>query len=50
MDVEAKSAISELLAGNGTERTIADVVRPFRRAADREHHAEGLRKAGLPEH
>jgi adenylate cyclase len=49
MDPEAKSAVGELLAGNGTERTIDDVVRPFRRAADREHYTEGLRKAGLPE-
>ena len=49
MDAEAKSAVVDLLAGNGTERTIADVVRSFRRPADREHYAEGLRKAGFPE-
>jgi hypothetical protein len=50
MDVEAKSAINELPAGNGTELTITDVVRPFSAAADRERYAEGLRKAGLREH
>lgn len=43
----AGAAVAEMLEGGG-ELTIADVIRPFRRDADREHYAEGLRKAGLP--
>ena len=49
MEAQARAAVAEILESGGTERTIADVVRPFRRVADREHYAEGLHKAGLPE-
>jgi TolB-like protein/Flp pilus assembly protein TadD len=45
---EARVAITDMLKANGTERTIADVIRPFRLPKDREHYTEGLRKAGLP--
>jgi hypothetical protein len=38
-----------MLEAGGTEQTIADVVRPFTRATEREQYAEGFRKAGLPE-
>lgn len=46
---EARAAIADMLEGNGTERTIADVIRPFRLSRDREHYTEGLRIAGLPD-
>jgi adenylate cyclase len=46
---QAAVAVVEMLTAGGTERTIADVIRPFTRPADREHYSEGLRKAGLPE-
>ena len=48
-EAEAEAAIREMLQNDGSERTIADVVRPFRRKEDRDHYTEGLRKAGLPE-
>ncbi|HEY1935249.1 MAG TPA: winged helix-turn-helix domain-containing protein [Acetobacteraceae bacterium] len=46
---QAAVAVVEMLEVGGTERTIADVIRPFTRLADREHYSEGLRKAGLRE-
>ncbi len=46
---QAEAAVAEMLTSADTERTVADVVRPFMRAADRELYADGLRKAGLPE-
>jgi adenylate cyclase len=45
----ARAAVDELLAAERSERTIAEVICRFKRAADREHYAAGLRKAGLPE-
>jgi adenylate cyclase len=45
----ASSAVSELLQAERGDKTINDVMRPFRRKADRDHYAEGLRKAGLPD-
>jgi hypothetical protein len=46
---EARAAIAEMLAREPAEKTINDVICRFKRAADREHYAEGLRNAGLPE-
>lgn len=46
---EARDAINELMGGGHGDRTIADVIRPFRRAIDRESYADGLSKAGMPE-
>jgi adenylate cyclase len=46
---QAAAAVAEMLEPSETERTIADVIRPFMRTADRDLYAEGLRKAGLPE-
>jgi adenylate cyclase len=46
---QATAAVAEMFESTETERTIADVIRPFIRSADRELHAEELRKAGLPE-
>jgi hypothetical protein len=46
---EARVALGDMLEGSGTERTVAGVIRPFRLPRDREHYAEGLRKAGLPD-
>ena len=45
---QAEAAVAEMRASADTERPIADVVRPFMRAADRDLYADGLRKAGLP--
>ncbi len=44
----ARAVMKELLASPVGEKTIADVTRPFRREADRENYAAGLRKAGMP--
>ena len=49
MLAEARRAVAELLAREPAEKTIADVICRFKRAADRAHYAQGLRKAGLPE-
>jgi hypothetical protein len=46
---QAHAALVDMLENNEIERTIADVIRPFMRPADRAHDADGLRKAGLPE-
>lgn len=46
---DAGHAICELLASEQGEKSIADVVRPYVRAEDRERWAQGLRAAGLPE-
>ncbi len=49
-DIEsAKSAARDLLDHPHADRTIDAVIRPFKRNVDREHYAEGLRKAGMPE-
>lgn len=45
----AKAAAREFLEHAHADKTIRDVVRPFRREADRNLYAEGLRKAGTPE-
>jgi len=44
----AKAAMRELLASDHSEKTIAEAIRPFGRAADRSNYSEGLRKAGMP--
>ncbi len=49
MHRQAAAVVAEMLESADGERTIADVVRPFMRAADRDLYADGLRKAGLPE-
>jgi len=46
----ARSAVRELMSSNQADKTIGDVIRPFKRLDDREHYAEGLRKAGMPDH
>ena len=46
---QALGAVAELRARHPAERTITDVVGRFARAVDRDHYAEGLRKAGLPQ-
>jgi hypothetical protein len=46
---EAGDAVHELMAFEYGDKTIAAVIRPFRRATDRAHYAEGMAKAGLPE-
>lgn len=45
----AKNAIGELILNEHADKTIREVIRPFKRAIDREHYSEGLRRAGLPE-
>ena len=45
----ARAAVAELLASERSEKTIAEVIAPFKRPADRIRYSEGLRKAGLPE-
>jgi adenylate cyclase len=45
----AGAAMRELLASDHSEKTIADVIRPFKRSADRDNYSDGLRKAGMPE-
>jgi adenylate cyclase len=45
----ARAAMRDLLASDHAEKTIADVIGPFKRSADRDHYGEGLRKAGMPE-
>jgi adenylate cyclase len=45
----ARDAINELMASGHGDKTIADVIRPFKRATDRESYREGLGKAGMPE-
>ena len=47
---QAKAAVAEMLDIGANERTVGDAIRPFRLANDRQHYAEGLRKAGLPDH
>ena len=44
-----EAAVAELLASERSEKTIAEVIAPFKRPADRIRYSEGLRKAGLPE-
>jgi hypothetical protein len=46
---KTRDASRELLTAEQGDKTIAAVVAPFRRAADREIYAEGLGKAGMPE-
>jgi adenylate cyclase len=46
---EAGKILHELLATEQADKTIAAVVKPFRRAADQESYAEALRIAGMPE-
>jgi adenylate cyclase len=45
----ARAAMRELLASDHSDKSIAQVIRPFKRVADRENYTEGLRKAGMPE-
>jgi adenylate cyclase len=45
----ARAAVDALLASDQAEKTIAEVIRPFKRGVDRDHYADGLRKAGMPE-
>jgi adenylate cyclase len=45
----AKAAVHALLASEHADKTIAEVIHPFVRKADRDSYAEGLRKAGMPE-
>jgi hypothetical protein len=45
----ATSAMRELLASTHADKTIDEVIRPFRRTADRDHYLNGLRKTGMPE-
>lgn len=44
-----KAVARELVEHAHADRTIREVIRPFRRDDDRNHYSEGLRKAGLPE-
>jgi hypothetical protein len=46
---EAGKILHELLATEQADKTIAAVVKPFRRAADQESYTEALRIAGMPE-
>jgi adenylate cyclase len=47
---EAKAAVAQLLAASdAADKSIAQVIRLFRRPIDRELYASGLRKAGMPE-
>ena len=46
---QARLAVSELTASPWAEKTIGEVIMPFKRAADRNHYADGLRRAGMPE-
>jgi adenylate cyclase len=46
---DARSAVRELLASERADKTIAAVIRPYVRDADRESWAQGLRAAGMPE-
>jgi len=46
---EARNAVRELLVYGQADKTIAAVIKPFMRAADRERWTEGLRAAGLPD-
>jgi adenylate cyclase len=45
----AKAAMRELLASDHSEKTIAEAIRPFKRAVDRNNYSEGLHKAGMPQ-
>jgi adenylate cyclase len=45
----AKNAIGELMLKEHADKTIREVIRPFKRAIDREHYGKGLRRAGMPE-
>ncbi|MGO9331802.1 MAG: winged helix-turn-helix domain-containing tetratricopeptide repeat protein [Steroidobacteraceae bacterium] len=45
----AKASVHALLASDHADKTIAEVIHPFERRADRDRYAEGLRKAGMPE-
>ncbi|WP_445217607.1 adenylate/guanylate cyclase domain-containing protein [Bradyrhizobium sp. Pa8] len=45
----AKTALGDLLASEHSEKTIAEVIRPFKREDDRNNYSEGLRKAGMPQ-
>ena len=46
---EASDAVRELMACEYGDRTIAAVIRPFKRATDRANYTEGLSKSGVPE-
>jgi adenylate cyclase len=49
-EIEAAiAAASELVEHTHADKTIRDVIRPFKQRADRDHYAEGLRKACMPE-
>jgi adenylate cyclase len=37
------------LASDHSEKTIAEAIRPFKRAVDRNNYSEGLHKAGMPQ-
>ncbi|MEH2541671.1 MULTISPECIES: adenylate/guanylate cyclase domain-containing protein [unclassified Bradyrhizobium] len=45
----ARTTMRELLASEHSEKSIAEVIRPFKRADDRNNYIEGLRKAGMPQ-
>jgi adenylate cyclase len=47
-ETAARVVMAELLASPSGEKSIAQVIRPFQREADRDHYAVGLRKAGMP--
>jgi adenylate cyclase len=49
MTEKACDAVRELLGAPHGDKTIAAVVAPFRRSADREIYAKGLGRAGMPE-
>jgi adenylate cyclase len=46
---KAKAAANELVANGKGDTYIGEVIAPFLRPEDREHYAEALRKAGLPD-
>ncbi|KYG99585.1 adenylate/guanylate cyclase domain-containing protein [Bradyrhizobium sp. DOA1] len=45
----ARRTLSDLLASEHSEKTIAEVIRPFKREDDRNNYREGLLKAGMPQ-
>jgi adenylate cyclase len=46
---EAKTVMRELLMSDYGDKTISDVVKPFKNAADRAKYEDGLGKAGMPQ-
>jgi len=46
---KAREVMRELMATEYADKTIAAVIKPFQRVADRESYSEGLSKAGMPE-